>query len=331
MVAGRRPRRPRLAHGLSPDVAREGVERRILLHGLRQGIARTVRPDDRSALRRRCKAPALGLEHGGGDEEEEKTDETKKRSIEDLAREKGKARTPTGSHSRSCNSSQGLASRRRRELKEMAAAPYQKTQQQRSARTFKRGLHASLEIRPRRCDRSGAGGWVGETHLRPLLASESRQAGQRETLSSLVTWRGETTRFQAGGPVAAIPSSQSARLSVGRSETSEARPRSRGRRSDLLVTPSGALLSSDAIWPGGGSTIGACVDGTQRAWWWRWGELGRRGQSRMTCRRLTRAWELLHGVAYLLSTKGGIFKLSRRRGSSKSLDERNARGWWDKL
>lgn len=160
-------------------------------------------------------------------------------------------------------------------------------------------------------------------------ASRARQAN--ETLSSLVTWRGETTRFQAGGPVAAIPSSQSARLSVGRSETSEARPRSRGRRSDLLVTPSGALLSSDAISPGGGSTIGACVDGMQRAWWWRWGELGRRGQSRMTCRRLTRAWELLHGVAYLLSTKGGIFKLSRRRGSSKSLDERNARGRWDKL
>lgn len=128
------------------------------------------------------------------------------------------------------------------ELKEMAAAaPYPKTQQQRSARTFKRGLHASLEIRPRRCDRSGAGGWVGETHLRPLLASESRQAN--ETLSSPVTWRGETTRFQAGGPVAAIPSSQSARLSVGRSETSEARPRSRGRRSDLLVTPGGALHS----------------------------------------------------------------------------------------
>jgi len=94
LVAGGRPRRPRLAHGLSADVAREGIERGILLHGWWQRVARAVRPDDRSALRWRRKAPAVGLEHGGGDGRGRGRGENrqaKKRPVEELARREKKS------------------------------------------------------------------------------------------------------------------------------------------------------------------------------------------------------------------------------------------------
>lgn len=94
-----------------------------------------------------------------------------------------------------------------------------KMQQQRSARTFKGGLHASLEIRPRRCDRSGAGGWVGETHLRPTAPSRVAP-GQQDPVVTCDLARGDDS--VPGRRASRGDSFESVSETVGRSETSEA-------------------------------------------------------------------------------------------------------------
>lgn len=104
----------------------------------------------------------------------------------------------------------------RRELKEKAAAPYQKRNS--SGRLVPSNAACTLLLRFDLAAATDPGPVDGLVRLISALPPprESRQAN--ETLSSLVTWRGETTRFQAGGPVDSFESVSEA---VCRSERDE--------------------------------------------------------------------------------------------------------------